>query len=1383
MRRLETYFLLHYAHAVPKHRPIAPRDTNLPDWSLERALIFRLLKLLQAKVPFVIRSPFWIPIALLLVTVAPVMGQTVHTEWVWTSDRSAEVRMDLDWPRSLRETVDSLQLVVLSPGDLARIGSGLTEADELLTAAAESAPSVRIIASNFDEIALPPGPALKTGSVPTPGASVSDVGVFRKRYVANLTAPVVTFDAAAGRLRRYRQITFQVDGVSRPDEAVSATRAGAFITNPHLNVSRSVLADGQVFRIPITEEGVYRIDRDLILAIGLNPDNIEPNNLQILGNGGRPVPALNSDDRIADLAQNPVFVRGGGDGQFDSGDVLLFFASGPVTWTWSITDGWEHTVHPYSVENAYFLRVGSEAGVRVSSVPFVDDVGMPVIQQATGRHVTDIEEAIWSRDHESGSDWMSNTIRASGSRQLFQSVTPPNMLSGQATYRARAAIASNPRAQLDFESGGQILAQRVAPNITVNRPERPAASPFTVTFTGPVQAGQPLDLTMRLVNQINEPQAAVDYVQVFYPMSLSGASGYVRLPGPDTVTGPHALEFSGFTGTPHVWDVTDPRLIRSLTPQDFLDVARVRLDRSPGESPRELVAFVESATKTLTADLIAPVPNQNLHGITGFPDLAIVTPPEFLEAAEELAEMRRAEGLSVVVAQTAQIYNEFSGGVPDMRAVRDYFRFLYDRGTTDSETLRYGLMFGDGHYDFRGLAQREGSLQNWVFPFETDESLNTDATYTSDDYFGLLDPNEGVWAYSNFSAVSFERVDIGIGRLTVQSLEQALMVVGKLRRYESPETFGRWRTEYTFVADDGPTGLDGSQDDADLHVQNVDQVAELIRSGIFPAINVKKIYAESFERVFLNGFRIPDAKAEVNAALNEGTLLFNYSGHGGPDGLAQENIFTKLDAEALTNRDKLAIFVTATCSFGWWDLQNEQSGAEALLLNPNGGAIALMTTVRLVYTSGDTTSLNAGLNRALNIELFKADADGGARRLGDALQSTKNTRVGLQGNSRKFNLLGDPSMRLGIPPREVVVESINGVDLAASEAPLKALDRVTIEGSIRDGFGNPDPAFTGVVNLTVFDAVRNVPLLKQVQMPLPYYRIREDLIWRGEARATAGRWAATFVVPKDISYSNERGRVSAYAVSDVEQGFGFTESLIVGGTADNPPDDGSGPEIRLFLNDTTFTAGQSTPPSAELIVKFFDESGINTVGAGVGHEILLVVNGDESGAQDIGESFVSEPDSYQRGEIRRPITLAQAGPGTLSVRAWDVLNNSATADLGFVVTEDEVLSLFNVYNYPNPMVSRTRFVFDHNQAPGTTARVRVRVYTLNGTPVKTINTEEALPAGLLTSGPVQILWDGLDDDLDRIATGIYLYQLRVEVDATDGTTQTSEVVEKLAIIR
>ncbi|MFT5144057.1 MAG: hypothetical protein ACI84D_002689, partial [Thalassolituus oleivorans] len=1255
-----TYSIVIGNLVATNNRPIVPTDTTFQTGLHLLKKWVRLVFQEQSRRIVSVR-PAWIFAALLLFSV-PASAQSVESRLVWRSQTSADIQFDITWARPLRETVDSLGLVVLGPRDLDRIGGGLDAVTQLVHLAGLGEPSVRITGSNYDELRLSPGPAYKSRMEALPGAEAVGIGMYRKQSVASITAPAVTYDEGAEIVRRYRQITVRVDGITEPLARVEARG----IMNPHVAVTRSKLADGSIFRVPITEEGIYRVDRDLLSAIGLNPDTIEPNNLQILGNGGRPVAALNGADRIADLAENASFVRGGGDGRFDSGDVLLFYASGPVTWSWGQT-GWEHTVHPYSTENAYFLKVGSEAGARITTNPFVDELGVPVLTSVTGRYVVDFEEQVWSREHGSGTDWMSNTIRGGTSRELLSGTTPPNLLSGQVTLRARAAIASNPRAALSFESGGQVVAQRVAPSIIVNRSESPSASPFVVSFQVPSTAGQPLALSMRLVDQINEPQAAVDYVQAFYPQSLVGSTGYVRTSGPDDVTGPHVLEFSGFAQVPQIWDVTDPRAIHVLGQDDFVGVSRVRLDRAASESPRELVAFVESAAKSLVADAVAPVANQNLHGIASFPDLAIITPAEFEEAAEELAEMRRAQGLDVVVALTSDIYNEFSGGIPDMRAVRDYFRFLYDRGVTDDQTLRYGLLFGDGHYDFRELAAREGTLSNWVFPFETGESLITDATFTSDDYFGLLDENEGAWDYTTYYATSFERVDIGIGRLPVQSLAEARMVVDKIRRYESVETFGDWRTDYTFVADDGPTGLAGLQDDADLHVQNVDQVAELIRGSLFPQINVKKIYAESFDRVFLNGFRIPDAKREINAALNRGTLVFNYSGHGGPDGLAQEEIFTKEDAVALTNRNKLAIFVTATCSFGWWDLQESQSGAELLLLNPNGGAVALLTTVRLVYTSGDTTSLNAGLNRAMNIELFRPDPDGGARRLGDALRSTKNTPVGLQGNSRKFNLLGDPSMRIGIPSRHVAVETLNGVDVTQVSGQMKALDRVTIRGSVQNGSGQRDTGFDGVVSVKVFDAVRNVPLVKQRRMPNPFYRIREDLIWRGEARAASGEWSATFVVPKDISYSDRPGRISAYAISSTDQGLGYTESFLVGGTSDTPPDDASGPQIRLFLNDTTFTAGSSTPPDAELIVRLFDESGINTVGAGVGHDMLLVVDGDESGAEDISSGFSSDADSYQRGEVRWPLTLQEGGAGSLSVRAWDVLNNSATQDLDFVV--------------------------------------------------------------------------------------------------------------------
>jgi hypothetical protein len=282
---------------------------------------------------------------------------------------------------------------------------------------------------------------------------------------------------------------------------------------------------------------------------------------------------------------------------------------------------------------------------------------------------------------------------------------------------------------------------------------------------------------------------------------------------------------------------------------------------------------------------------------------------------------------------------------------------------------------------------------------------------------------------------------------------------------------------------------------------------------------------------------------------------------------------------------------------------------------------------------------------------------------------------------------------------------------------------------------------------------------------------------------TSGSFTATFVVPKDISYSNAAGRISAYATESGAHALGYTEQFLVGGTTSTPPNDIAGPEIRLFLNDTTFATGGFVPHQPELIVKLFDESGINTVGAGVGHEMLVVIDGDESSAVDLSASFESAEGSYQKGEVRYRLPELEPGPGELSVRAWDVLNNSGSAELQYFVSGEEDLAIRNVYNYPNPMSSLTRFIFEHNQLPGTLADVQIRVYTLNGRLVRTIQNEEALPSGVLGAGPIRVDWDGRDDDFDRLGSGVYLYKVRVQTEAPDGSRQVAEKIERLALIR
>ena len=552
-------------------------------------------------------------------------------------------------------------------------------------------------------------------------------------------------------------------------------------------------------------------------------------------------------------------------------------------------------------------------------------------------------------------------------------------------------------------------------------------------------------------------------------------------------------------------------------------------------------------------------------------------------------------------------------------------------------------------------------------------------------------------------------------------------------------------------------------------------------ADVAPDINQKKVYALSYTREFLNEWRIPKARQDLLTGINSGVLVVNFSGHGGERSLAQENLLTIDDARNLQNYDVLPVIITATCSFGRWDLGYEQSGAEEFLLNPNGGAIALLTTVRTVYTSGDETTLNVGLNIALNRELFRRDTpDGLPPRLGDALRLTKNHRVGYEGNNRKFNLLGDPSMRLGLPAQRAFVTHINDVAIEQTSGQLRALERISMRGEVRKSDGTVDGDFSGTVVINVYDALRHVPIPPGMHrhMPTPYYEVREDLIWRGRARVSGGRFTANFVVPKDIAYANEAGRISVYVSNASDQYQGFTENFTVGGAVSYATDDTDGPDIDLFLGDDTFTGGLLTPPNPQVLARLYDESGINTVGAGVGHEMLLVLDDNEQEAVNVGDLYEAEENSFQRGSLTfvfdEPLS---PGPHTLTLRAWDVLNNSGRASLDFEVTDSENLVVRNVLNYPNPTTGPTRFAFEHNQLPGTAVSARIRIYTLSGRPVRTIEIEDLLPAGAM-----QVEWDGLDDDYSRLSPGVYLYKVRVEIPGIE-ERQVFEVIEKLAIVR
>lgn len=1205
-----------------------------------------------------------------------------------------------------------------------------------------------------------------------PLADLGPVGVFRTEPHRLLRLRMARYDE--GVLRVYSHVRVRIDAAERS----LRDQLGA-LTAPSraLQVTRSVLADGDMLRFSVSEEGIYRVDRDVISRMGLDPARVNPQHIRIYYNGHAPLPALNSAPRPEDLVEIPRWVVASSN-TFGPNDAVYFYVRGLQFWQPS-TNGssWQHVTHPFSTSGAVFVRV-REGDAPELALRMQQGTGTP-LTQVTGRFILDLDEFMWSKEGGSGLQWFSQRIAPGSNRQLFTGSQLPGFTGGTVQIEALAAVQScnvTPAASIRFFSNTTTLAQESPGAVSCNQVESSIAALRLYSFTfSSAPASFPLSFTLIQGGATAQtPLAAVDWVRAFFPQNLTASEGLLRFATPlGTPVSRYGL--AGFSEVPEVWDVTDPLAPVRLS---VTTEGNVRVVSAAGG--REILAFVRTATRPL-AGTPRRIAAQNLRGITDFPLLALITPDTLRAEAEQLAQRRRQQGLPTVVTTVNAIYNEFSGGVPDMRAVRDYLKFLYDRAPSADQRLRYALLFGDGHFNFRALGNT-ASLNNWIFPYQTDVSLNPIQSYTSDDYFGLLDDSEGLW---DPSSAGREFIDIGIGRIPLQNRSQAQSFLRKVQAYEDGTTAGLWRTRYVFVADDGYTGSAGALTDDDLHLQNADLLAQFMEQS-FPFLNQQKIYADVFERAFVGRWRVPGARDAFLRAIDDGALVFNYSGHGNPETLADEELFRRDDAERLTNLQTLPVFITATCSFGRWDLDGLQSAAEALVLNPAGGAIAAFTTVRIVYTSPNPLALNPGLNRAVNIGLFTLGEDGLPVRLGDAMLRAKNTGVGSDFNARKFNLLGDPSMRLGLPPAPVRLSRINTLvlsDTDTSRAPIRALDRITLQGQVQTDQGTLDTSANGVVVLTVYDVARQIPIPYPRYMNRPYFTSREDVLWRGQVPVRGGQFEATFVVPKDISYANQPGRIAAYARLNTQEGIGATERIRVGGSIPSLPEDTRGPEIRLFLADTTFVSGSVVPPNTELIVRLFDDTGINAAGAGVGHEMLLTVNGDAASAVNIGNRFEADPAEYRAGTVRFPLLNLPEGPGSLRVRAWDVMNNASVQDLDFVVRAAESLHIAQFLPFPNPTTGPTRFSFEHNQPIGTPADVRLRIFTVQGTPVRTLDKDEALPMGILSGSRVEIPWDGRDEDGSRLAPGVYLVHLRVRVEQPDGQIRVVERVERLAVLR
>ena len=1094
----------------------------------------------------------------------------------------------------------------------------------------------------------------------------------------------------------------------------------------HSYVEQSVLSEGHWVKIRVSESGVCRMSFAELRNAGIDPAQV-----RVYGFGGGMLAQDFRKAKIDDLPQVPVFV---------GNDYILFWVQGPISWIYNTAVSparFTHTRNTYSDYGYYFLT---------------DNVGEPLApteQPAISGTPTEVTSYLHYQVHEKDSVNLIDRSGVSGGGREFYgeqfntgqkrtfTFSTPNAIEDQ-TSRAYIDVAGFAPVTSYFRSAYN--GKNGTANIAKKKDNYSFGEVGYINTTAPSTAGK-------------------QEIQLTYMCSTSGALGwlnYIELTTPSTLTmtgswmpirtdvnfkssTPVRFHLSGADEATQVWDITNLGAITRM-PTTFTN-DELQWTGTQEDGVHEYVAVNTKGNKWVSATVIGTVKNQNLHRLKNI-DYVIICPEGYEEVSADLAKAHEEkEGITWAVVTDQQVYNEFSSGTPDATAYRWLMKMLYDRADGNGIAApRWLLLMGHGTFDNRKLLTTSGT--NLLLCYEAKNSTNEVNAYASDDYFAFLDDNEGE---SDASAT----MDIGVGRLPVNTVQEARTTVDKIIAYMTNSNPGKWKNQLVYLADDGEAGT---------HTETSEISAEMIRLAN-PDFVVHKIFLDAYpQETNASGESYPQAKNRLDNLLKNGCLFFDYSGHGGYNNITSEAILTLRDVETMHNTN-LAFWLFATCNYAEFDT-GKRCAAESAVLNPNGGAVGILAATRTVYASQ-----NNNLNRNVCAELFahKTTFHYEAT-LGEAIRKGKN-RLGSDTNKLPYVLLGDPALRLNYHT-DYFVQTTTKIDT------LNALSVQHVEGQIIDEDSVVVSDFEGTVNITIYDKIQVIPTRDNDdygdEPRVVNYLDYPNTLFSGSTAVKEGRFAYTFMVPRDIRYNFGNGRIVYYAKTadslETAEGVGHFEDFIIGGTGSILTTDTTGPEMKIYLNTPAFVDGGKTYATPRFYADLADSSGINTAGAGIGHDLLLIVDDDAKQTYILNEYFTAADNSYTEGQVSYRMEKLANGPHSLVFRSWDLLNNSSTQSLNFVVEAGIDPSIYSVTTYPNPARAQSvvNFIVQYDQ------------------PDELISTEVYL---YNTAG--QLIWRQTQGNPDQVTinlaqmnlgAGIYIYNVKIKSPTSGSSTAAGKII-------
>ena len=1090
----------------------------------------------------------------------------------------------------------------------------------------------------------------------------------------------------------------------------------------HSYAERSVLADGHWVKIRVSESGVCRMSFSELRSAGL-----EPSQVRVFGYGGAQKEQDFSKPNIDDLPQVPVYV---------GEDYILFYVQGPISWTYN-GSRFAHTRNTYSDFGYYLLS--DDAGDMLLFPEAEAVSGSPTDVTYYSYYQVQDEDSVNLIDRtgvSGGGRTFYGEQFAAGQTRTFTFSTPYANGDNSSVYidmAANAATTSTVKAKLNNTSSKSIYISSIPDHYTFG-------VAGTISMNGASEE-QNQRVTIQFVNSNASALAWLNYIEITTPSELVMTGSYmgIRSLVNRNTTNPVRFLLRNTTASTQIWDVTDLAAIQRM-PTTMVD-DQLAWVGTQADGVHEYIAVNTDGTKFVQAEVVGEVKNQNLHALNNI-DYIIICPEGYEDVSEDLAKAHEAkQAITYAIVTDQQVYNEFSSGTPDATAYRWLMKMLYDRAKNGiGQQPRWLLLMGHGTFDNRKLLRNSGT--SLLLTYQSKNSVNEIKAYATDDYFAYLDDNEGTIDTQG-------RMDIGVGRLPVESLDEARTTVDKLIQYIRNEQTGKWKNQLVYLADDGENGT---------HTETAEKSAELVRIKN-PDFIVHKIFLDAYpQEVNASGESYPLAKHRVLNLLKNGVLFFNYSGHGGYNAITNESILNLKDIAGMTNKNQ-AFWLFATCNFAQCDA-GKRSAAETAVLNPKGGAIGILAATRTVYASQNTN-----LNRSVCDTLFgHSDVFHYDMTLGEAISIGKNL-LGSDENKLAYVLLGDPCMRLNYPT-DYHVETLTEMDT------LNALSVQHVEGRIIDEDLNIVSDFNGKVDITIYDKMQSIPTRDNDNAGgdprVIAYNDYPNTIFSGATDVKDGLFNYTFMVPKDIRYNFDNGRIVYYAVTadslETAEAVGHFEQFIIGGTGSTVAIDTIGPEMEIYLNSPAFRNGDKTYATPRFFANLYDKNGINTAGAGIGHDLMLIIDDDPKMIYSLNEYFTAANNSYQAGQVSYLMEELANGPHSLTFRAWDLLNNSTTKSLNFIVEAGLDPSIYNVTTYPNPVQQSgvVHLIVNYDQPD---ELIETEIYLYN-------------TAGQMVYSHKQDNPDAVSINLPSLGlnTGVYIYSVKIKSASSKYSTTSGKII-------